>query len=90
MRTYLLIGGIMAIIDCILAICAIFWVKSDKRQYTMHGYNVLISSVLIAWFFWPVWIAWIAYVSILMFTDNDKYESLVVEIKENTTEEEES
>ncbi len=88
MRTYLLIGCIMAAIACIIALCAIIYVKSEGKHYTMHGYNVLISGILLAWFFWPVYIAWILYLLILKFTNTDRLHEIEYEMEEETTEEE--
>lgn len=88
MRTYLLIGCIMAVIACIVDLCAIYCVRKSGRFYTTHGYNQLIGGVLIAWFFWPIWIAWSIYVLVLKLTDIDKLIELEDDLANEMTEEE--
>lgn len=88
MRTYLLIGCIMAAIACIINLYVIYVAKKHGKYYTIKGYNQLIAGVFIAWFFWPIWIAWAIYVLVLRLTNTDKLYELDDRIINDMTEEE--
>lgn len=90
MRTYLLIGGIMAVIACIICLGLIYCANKTGESYSRHGYNLLISGVFLFWFLWPIQVIWIIYLLFLRITNTNKLKNLERDIHEELTSEEES